>query len=270
VGGLQPDAGRHAPTWTLSFDAKLDIFKDMRFDPSNPGANTAVGLGYHQFVWSTFVSKRFPPLRSVLRRLVHAARPHERQHLRRDSRTESDGGQPAAARRRHGGLRAGRLGEPARVAARDRRVPRARRGALLRRSATELWEPLSGSSSCSATNATACRAGIDFKRRRHGGSPAPRRHRDAGVRELRRRRRPQRSGRQVREVPRLFGLLLNQPHFLTYAGTGIDRGGTKGVDLNDANEANQTYRDALDAPGRRFKVESTQIWSLFLEGSVMF
>ena len=31
----------------------------MRFDPANPGANTAVGQGYHQFVWSTFVSKRF-------------------------------------------------------------------------------------------------------------------------------------------------------------------------------------------------------------------
>src|SRR4051794_21197105 len=47
------------PTWTLSFDARLDVFKDMRFNPGNPGANTAVGLGYHQFIWSTFVSKRF-------------------------------------------------------------------------------------------------------------------------------------------------------------------------------------------------------------------
>ena len=35
------------------------MFKDKRFDPSNPAANTAVGQGYHQFVWSTFVSKRF-------------------------------------------------------------------------------------------------------------------------------------------------------------------------------------------------------------------
>src|SRR5262249_54486211 len=47
------------PTWTLSFDAKLDVFKDKRFDPVNPGANTAVGEGYHQLVASTFVSKRF-------------------------------------------------------------------------------------------------------------------------------------------------------------------------------------------------------------------
>ena len=47
------------PTWTLIFDALLDVFKAKRFDPSNPGANTAVGQGYHQFVWSTFVSKRF-------------------------------------------------------------------------------------------------------------------------------------------------------------------------------------------------------------------
>ena len=47
------------PTWTLGFDAKLDVFSDMRFDSANPGGNTAVGPGYHQFVWSTFVSKRF-------------------------------------------------------------------------------------------------------------------------------------------------------------------------------------------------------------------
>src|SRR5205814_9569414 len=47
------------PTWTLNFDADLDVFKDMRFDPANPNANTAVGLGYHQLIWSTWVSKRF-------------------------------------------------------------------------------------------------------------------------------------------------------------------------------------------------------------------
>ena len=39
------------PTWTLSFDAKLDVFKDKRFDPSNAMGNTAVGPGYHQFIW---------------------------------------------------------------------------------------------------------------------------------------------------------------------------------------------------------------------------
>ena len=47
------------PTWTLSFDALLDVFKDMRFDPLNPSGNTAVGKGYHQLIWSTWVSKRF-------------------------------------------------------------------------------------------------------------------------------------------------------------------------------------------------------------------
>ena len=47
------------PTWTLGFDADLDVFKDMRFDPANPTGNTGVGLGYHQLIWSTWVSKRF-------------------------------------------------------------------------------------------------------------------------------------------------------------------------------------------------------------------
>ena len=47
------------PTWTLGFDALLDVGKDMRFDRLNPGGNNGVGLGYHQLVWSTSVSRRF-------------------------------------------------------------------------------------------------------------------------------------------------------------------------------------------------------------------
>jgi len=38
------------PTWTLSFVTKLDVFNDMRYDRANPGGNTAVGPGYHQFI----------------------------------------------------------------------------------------------------------------------------------------------------------------------------------------------------------------------------
>ena len=31
-----------------------------------------------------------------------------------------------------------------------------------------------------------------------------------------------------------------------------------------------TYRPAINLPGRRFRVEGTKIWTLFLQGSMMF
>ena len=40
--------------------------------------------------------------------------------------------------------------------------------------------------------------------------------------------------------------------------------------LRDPVERNPVYRESIDNPGRRFKVEGTEIWSLFLEGSLMF
>ena len=42
------------------------------------------------------------------------------------------------------------------------------------------------------------------------------------------------------------------------------------VDPMDPNEANPTYRQAIDLPGRRFRVEGTKIWNLFIQGSMMF
>jgi hypothetical protein len=69
----------------------------------------------------------------------------------------------------------------------------------------------------------------------------------------------------------LFGLSFDEPHFITYAGAGIDKNHDGRVDSSPTSgEANVLYRDSIDAPGRRFRVEGTQIYSLYLEGSLMF
>ena len=71
----------------------------------------------------------------------------------------------------------------------------------------------------------------------------------------------------------LFGLAIDEPHFITFAGAGVDRDGDHNVSLDPnatPREVNIFYRDSIDAPGRRFKVEGTEIWSLFFEGSIMF
>jgi hypothetical protein len=59
--------------------------------------------------------------------------------------------------------------------------------------------------------------------------------------------------------------------------TGTDRNGNGRVDICnrtdpacDPTEVNPAYRETIDLPGRRFRVEGTKIWTLFLEGSVMF
>ncbi len=266
------------PTWTIAFESKLDVFRDMRFDPSNPGANAAVGLGYHQFIWSTFVSKRFryfDPYFGAWYNLPVRTNGSIYQ--------EVQGGNQTAVNPM---MRAGVVAGVEQIAWENpraqQRVTVEVRGRLEQhffgRSASEMWEPLSGSSKCGATSPTSsdgCRPGIDdgvadgtFSR--HPGvtetQPYSTLGGDAGLNVQ--------VGRYVR-FRGLFGLTLDMAHYITYAGKGIDRSavgspGYRVVDSNDPSEANVNYRDGLDSPGRRFWVEGTQIWSLFLEGSIMF
>jgi hypothetical protein len=144
------------------------------------------------------------------------------------------------------------------------------------RSHSELWEALSGSPQC-ATDASKCRSdpsvpggavGIDYD----SGSPAPYPGvseteayttfgGDAGLNVQ--------VGRYIR-FRGLFGLALDLPHFITFANAGVDRDGDNAVQLANPAEKNPTYREIIDNPGRRFRVEGTRIWSLLLEGSLMF
>jgi hypothetical protein len=266
------------PTWTIAFESKLDVFRDMRFDPANPSGNSAVGLGYHQFVWSTFVSKRFryfDPYFGAWYNLPVRTNGSIYQQFEHGNQTAVN---PM--------MRAGVLAGFEQIAWEN---PRAQQRVTVEfrgraeqhffgRSASEMWEPLSGSSKCGAISDTTpdgCRPGIDDgvadgSFLRHPGvtetQPYGTFGGDAGLNVQ--------VGKYVR-FRGLFGLTLDMPHFITYAGAGIDHSaaGTPGyrrVESNDPNEANVTYRDSLDSPGRRFKVEGTQLWSLFLEGSIMF
>ena len=152
------------------------------------------------------------------------------------------------------------MGEPTRPAAGHRRGGARAQQHFFGASHSELWEALAGSPQC-ATDVTKCRSGnptvpngdpagnygIDFD----GTTPSP--HPgitetqayasfggDAGLNIQ--------VGRYVR-FRGLFGLTIDTPHFITYAASGVD---------------------VIDTPGRRYRVEGTQIWSLLLEGSLMF
>jgi len=144
------------------------------------------------------------------------------------------------------------------------------------RSHSELWEALSGSPQC-ANDATKCRSdpstpggtfGIDYDAGRAAPYPGVTETQaystfggDAGLNIQ--------VGRYAR-FRGLFGMTLDSPHFVTYAVTGVDRNNNGTVELNDPNEKNPAYRATIDNAGRRFRVEGTQVWSLLLEGSLMF
>ena len=69
----------------------------------------------------------------------------------------------------------------------------------------------------------------------------------------------------------LFGFRSDMPHMITAAGAGVDADPKDGrVDPTSPAEANPAYRQAIDLPGRRFRVEGSKIWTLFIQGSMMF
>jgi hypothetical protein len=265
------------PTWTLSFDALLDVFKDRRFDPSNPGGNTAVGEGYHQFIWSTFVSKRFrwfDPYFGGWYRLP----------VRTNGSPFQDYGstQTSVNPQQSAGIIVG-VEEIAWENPRgDQRITVEGRFHMeehfFGRERSEIWEALAGSSGCNVNNQAACRPGIDLDVNNDGTLDTP----HPGITDI------ESYGTiggdlglnvQVGKFIRfrgLFGFRSDMPHMITAAGAGKDLNGDNHVDptpdpTNTKQvEANPAYRPAIDEPGRRFRVEGTKIWTLFLQGSLMF
>ena len=271
------------PTWTLGFDAMLDIFKDQRFDPSNPNGNTATGLGYHQLIWSTWVSKRF-----------RYFDPYFGASYMLPIRTNGSmfqnegGGQTNSAPQQTAAVVIGVEQIAWENPATQQRVTVELRGHIEEhfagRGYSELWEPLSGSSQCKAgsTDLTNCRASLDQVTQStvsaNGvlGSPATTGAPYPGVSNI------DAYGSfggdlglnvQVGKYIRfrsLFGLTVDAPHFITNASAGIDANGDGQVNSADPREANPVYRESIDIPGRRFKIEESKDWHLVVEGSLMF
>ncbi len=42
------------------------------------------------------------------------------------------------------------------------------------------------------------------------------------------------------------------------------------VDSNNPDQANPVYRESIDLPGRRYRVEQSETWHLVVQGSLMF
>ena len=262
------------PTWTLGFDADLDIFKDMRFDPAAPDANTGVGLGYHQLIWSTWVSKRFrhfDPYFGASYMLPIRTNGSIFQDYNPATQTSVNPQQQAMVTI---GVEQIAWENPRG----DQRVTIEARGHLEEhfagRGYSELWEPLSGSPNCTVGGTgTACRPDLDVGTDAQGNptaAPYPGVTNidaygsfggDLGLNIQ--------VGRYIR-FRGLFGLTVDAAHFITNANAGVDTNHDGVVNTLDKAEANPVYRESIDSPGRRFYVEQSEIWSLLIEGSLMF
>ena len=263
------------PTWTLGFDADLDIFKDMRFDPANPTGNTGVGLGYHQLIWSTWVSKRFrhfDPYFGASYMLPIRTNGSIYQDL--------GGGQTSVNPQQFATVIIGVEEIAWENPSRDQRVTVELQAHAAEhfagRGTSELWEPLSGHPGCTLTGGTVtetCRQSLDVTTDAMGNphaAPYP------GVTDI------DAYGSfggeaglniQVGKYVRfraLYGMTFDAAHFITNASAGVDSNHDGRVDSTDPKEANPTYRESIDIPGRRFRVEDSRDWHLFVQGSLMF
>jgi hypothetical protein len=263
------------PTWTLGFDADLDIFKDMRFDPAAPDANTGVGLGYHQLIWSTWVSKRFryfDPYFGASYMLPIRTNGSIYQDL--------GGGQTSVNPQQFATVIIGVEQIAWENPSGDQRVTVELQAHAAEhfagRGTSQLWEPLSGHPGCTLMGGTVtetCRQSLDVTTDASGNqhaAPYP------GVTDI------DAYGSfggeaglniQVGKYIRfraLYGMTFDAAHFITNASAGVDTNHDGRVDSSDPKEANPTYRESIDIPGRRFRVEDSRDWHLFVQGSLMF
>ena len=65
----------------------------------------------------------------------------------------------------------------------------------------------------------------------------------------------------------LYGMTFDAAHFITNASAGVDSNHDGRVDSRAIRKtANPTYRESIDIPGRRFRVEDSRDWHLFVPG----
>ncbi len=237
------------PTWMVRFESRFSVSQSMRFDPAQPTANTGVGLGYHQFVFSTLFSRHFGRLDPYvsgwyMAPQMTAGSPYKDFTLG----TKGFGGPQHRA-----GTEFGIEGVIWEQPQARQRVTLELRGRYELRffglAHSELWEVLSGPSTCKTEPGT-CRPNLDRDLNGDGlpdANPGITRTPsygvlggDAGINVQ--------VGRYIR-FRGLFGMSFEQDRFLT-----------------DGRSGNEAY----DIPGRRFRVDDARIWSLALEGALLF
>jgi hypothetical protein len=237
------------PTWIVGLESRFAVGSDQQFDLANATKNRAVGPGYHQYVLSTVFSRRFETIDPYLGMWYMMPHAPKGSIFRRYALGTGKFSQPQHQVGTEFGVEIQAWEHPGAV----QRINIEARGRLGLRldglAQSEFWEPLSGLSTCPGTPAS-CRMDVDRDLTGDGKiDPNPGVVRspayglaggDIGLNVL--------VGRHVR-FRGLCGMTFEQSRFLTDAGSG-----------------NELY----DAPGRRFYIDDSQSWHIFLDGGYLF
>jgi hypothetical protein len=264
------------PTWTLGFEARLDVSHTQDFDRSHPSANTDVGLGYHVARFDSFVLKRFryvepyvglwyeqPVVKSA------SAFPDYRGPGALGSATGT--GQRNADPMQSVGLI---LGTEATLSDRGERKGRFAlelrghlEGHFEGRGWSELWEVLE----CRKGDPAGFQSSLCFPQEDPFGLSAQPGTSDIqnyvslgvdlGVTFEIERRVHLRAG---------FGVDHVGAHLITFAEPGKDKNGNGTVDPQSRDEANPLYRREVDQPGHRYQVDEANLFRMALVATFTF
>lgn len=262
------------PTWVLSAELRFALGTPMRFDRAVPGANTSVNDGVHWVQLGTTISKRWTVVEPYAS--YYWLYP---LYVRDDSQFQNyRAGQKDWRPQQRAGSYFGFEAIPWENAQQHQRISIDVRGYIEAhfqgRGYSEIWEMLSGSPALDPQPEPSGGAGQSLMR---GGPPGTTAY--PGVTDIEnffsyggQLGLNVRVGRYMK-FRGAFGVAGAQKHFITFADAGKDVNASGQVDQHGAAaeaEVNPIHRPLIDFVGRRYVVDETAIYSLFLQGMVVF
>jgi hypothetical protein len=263
------------PTWVLAAELRFSLGTPMRFDRTAPAANTSVTDGVHWLKLGTTMSKRW----SVVEPYASFWWLYP-LYVRDDSQFQNyGGGQKDWRPQQRAGTFFGFEAIPWEAPKQFQRISIDVRGFVEARfqgrGYSEIWEMLSGSP---ALDPQAQPSGANGQPVMKGG-PHPGATGYPGVTDIENYFMyggqiglNVRVGRYVK-FRGLFGMTGAQKHFITFADAGNADPSTGVVSQSGSaaeREVNPIHRPLIDYVGRRYVVDETVIYSLFLQGEVLF
>lgn len=278
------------PTWTLGFEARIAVGSPKEYDRAHPKANTSVGRGIHQLVWSMAVSRRYKyvdPWVSMAYMLPLAA-----SGSLFDKTTFDGTGQERSSPQQVGYAAAGAEIVPWEKPEKGHKFAIALQlrvtGFFEGRNYSPIWEMFANAPRLAGpclpgkprtnpllwNNGTYCAQPYDPKN--------PNTNRDGrliphpGITRIENYLQFQgRMGFNFRFTQYFLGqvgvgLAHNQAHFITFGDAGKSKRPGKPIDFDRAEEVNPMHRPLVDTVGRRFRVEESTIFDFFISAQGMF
>jgi hypothetical protein len=283
------------PTWVVGVEWRIPVDGPMSYNPNNPDADTDVGRGIHELVFSTNVSKRWTYVEPYLKFWYLLPKAKEKSAF-----LDYRGGQDKVKPQQKAGTEFGFEIIPWQDPAEKQRVGLEIGGAIRAtfegRGYSEMWEMFSKNPAldgpCRPGGADPAEDQVWTNCDRDIGNPnSPDFDGDGrpdglirhpGVTDIENYLTLETHAAvrvQMGEWVKFrigMGFEHDQEHILTFTDGGEDlRGGAGGVpngriDPSDPQEVHPMFRPLIDQTGRRYRAEDTMVWNFFAHGMLLF